>query len=74
MSRERADVQEAAAPARGEEPERVLVALPVVLEIPGLPRGQLAAPERLHLAGDLVEVEGRGLVGGAGPEGHEGLR
>ena len=44
MSREGPDVEEEAAVAAGQEPERVLVAAPMILEIPGLPAGQAAGP------------------------------
>ena len=74
VARERADVEEPAPLARGQEPERVLVPPPVVLEVAGLPVGQAAAPERVDFAGDLVEVGRSGLVGGPGPEGHAPLR
>jgi hypothetical protein len=74
MPRERTHVQEPASLPRGKEAERVLVSPPVVLEVAGLPAGQAPAPEGLHLAGDLVDVGRRRLVGGPGPEGHAPLR
>ena len=74
VSGERPDVQEPPALARGQEPQRVLVPSPVVLEVAGLPVGQAAAPEGVDFPGDLVEVGRGGLVGGPGPEGHASLR
>ena len=74
VSGERPDVEETSSLARGQEPKRVLVSSPVVLEVACLPVGQAPPPEGVDFTGDLVEVGRRGLVGGPGPEGHASLR